>query len=83
MKIIVSSSELFRKMLFTSRLNLKCDDVKLRLCYTSNDYGIGWLIENFNNDGKTEWFKGKTTEEVVKMITGKYNEINITWSRRS
>ena len=78
----VTSIELFRKMLVTSRLNLKCDDVKLRLCYTSNDNGIGWIIENFNNDDKTKWFKGKTTEEVVKMITEKYNEINITWSRR-
>ena len=39
------------------------------------------MIENFNNDGKTEWFKGKMTKEVVKMITEKYNEINITWSR--
>ena len=78
----VTSIELFRKMLVTSRLNLKCDDVKLRLCYTSNDNGIGWIIENFNNDGKTNWFKGKTTEEVVKMISEKYNEINITWSRR-
>ena len=78
----VSSSELLKKMLVTSRLNLKCDDVKLRMCYTSNDYGKGWIIENFNNDGKMEWFKGKTTKEVVKMITEKYNEINITWSRR-
>ena len=78
----VTSIELFRKMLVTSRLNLKCDDVKLRLCYTSNDNGIGWIIENFNNDGKTKWFKGKTTKEVVKMIAEKYNEINITWSRR-
>ena len=83
MKIIVTSSELFRKMLVTSRLNLKCDDVKIRLCYTSNDFGTGWIIENFNNDGKMEWIKGKTTEEVVKMITEKYNKINITWSRRS
>lgn len=79
----VSSNELFRKMLITSRLNLKCDDVKLRLCYTSNDNGNGWIIENFNNDGKMEWFKGKTTKEVVKMISDKYNVINITWSRRS
>ena len=69
-------------MSFTSRLNLKCDDVKIRLCYTSNDIGEGWIIENFNNDDKMEWFKGKTTKEVVKMITEKYNEINITWSRR-
>ena len=78
----VTSIELFRKMLVTPRLNLKCDDVKLRLCYTSNDKAKGWLIENFNNDNKIEWFKGKTTKEVVKMITEKYNEINITWSRR-
>ena len=69
-------------MSFTSRLNLKCDDVKIRLCYISNDNGEGWIIENFNNDDKMEWFKGKTTKEVVKMITEKYNEINITWSRR-
>ena len=78
----VTSIELFRKMLVTSRLNLKCDDVKLRLCYTSNDNGKGWIIENFNNDHKTEWFKGKTTNEVVEMICKKYNDINITWSRR-
>ena len=78
----VTSIELFRKMLVTPRLNLKCDDVKLRLCYTSNDNGKGWIIENFNNDGKMEWFKGKTTEEVIKMISEKYNIINITWSRK-
>ena len=81
--MIVNSRELYEKMLVSSRLNLKCDDVKLRLCCTSNDYGKGWIIENFNNDGKMEWFKGKTTKEVVKMITEKYNKINITWSRRS
>lgn len=79
--MIVNTSSLFRKMLVTPRLNLKCDDVKVRLCYVSNDSGNGWMIENFNNDGKTEWLKGKMTKEVVEMITEKYNEINITWSR--
>lgn len=77
----VSSSGLFRKMLVTPRLNLKCDDVKLRLCYISNDNGNGWMIENFNNDGETEWFKSKTTRDIVQMITEKYKEVNITWSR--
>ena len=57
----VNSSGLFRKMLVTPMLNLKCDDVKLRLCYISNDNGNGWMIENFNNDGKTERFKSKMT----------------------
>lgn len=79
--MIVSRSELFRKMLVTPRLNLKCDDVKMRLAYVSNDSERGWMIENFNNDGKTEWFTGKMTKEVVEMITDKYKEINITWSR--
>ena len=79
--MIVNTSSLFRKMLLTPRLNLKCDDVKMRLCYTENEAGRGWLIENFNNDGKSEFFKGKMTREIVEMITEKYNEINITWSR--
>lgn len=77
----VNSNGLLRKMLVTPRLNLKCDDVKLRLCYISNDNGNGWMIENFNNDGKTEWFKSKMTRDVVEMITEKYKEIDITWSR--
>ena len=83
MKIIVNSSKLYRKMLVCSRLNLKCDDVNIRLCYTSNEYGKGWIIENFYDDGRMVWLKGKKTEEVVKMITEKYNVINITWSRRN
>lgn len=77
----VSSNGLFRKMLVTPMLNLKCDDIKIRLCYVSNDSGNGWMIENFNDDGKTEWLKGKKTKEIVEMITEKYKEINITWSR--
>ena len=77
----VNSSGLFRKMLVTPKLNLKCDGVKLRLCYISNDDGKGWIIENFNNDGKTEWFKSKMTRDIVEMITEKYKEIDITWSR--
>ena len=77
----VNSNGLFRKMLVTPRLNLKCDSVKLRLGYISNDNGNGWMIENFNNDGKTEWFKSKMTRDVVEMITEKYKEIDITWSR--
>ena len=79
--MIVNTRSLFRKRLVTLRLNLKCDDVKSRLCNVSNDSGNGWMIENFNNDGKTEWLKGKKTKEIVEMITEKYNEINITWSR--
>ena len=77
----VNSNGLFRKMLVTSRINLKCDDVKLRLCYISNDDGAGWMIENFNNDGKTEWFKDKMTRDIVEMIAKKYKEIDVTWSR--
>ena len=77
----VNSSGLFRKMLVTPRLNLRCDGVKLRLCYISNDNGNGWMIENFNNDGKTEWLKSKMTRDIVEMITEKYKEIDITWSR--
>lgn len=77
----VSSNGLFRKMLVTPRLNLKCDDIKMRLAYVSNEKGRGWMIENFNNDGEIEWFRGKMTKEIVDMITKKYKEINITWSR--
>ena len=79
--MIVSGSGLFRKMLVTPRLNLKCDDVKMRLCYISNDNGNGWMIENFNNDGETKWYKEKMTREIVEMITEKYKVVNITWSR--
>ena len=39
------------------------------------------MIENFNNDGETEWFKSKMTGDIVEMITEKYKEIDITWSR--
>lgn len=68
----VNRSQLFKKMLVTPRLNLKCDDVKMRLCYISNEAGRGWMIENFNNDGATEWFKGIRTTGIVEMITDKY-----------
>lgn len=46
--MLVNTSSLFRKMLVTPRLNLKCDDVKIRLCYVSNDSGNGWMIEKYN-----------------------------------
>ena len=77
----VSKSALFRKMLVTPRLNLKCDGVKMRLAYTSHEKGRGWIIENFNNDGEIKWFKGKMTKEIVEMIFKKYKEVNVTWSR--
>lgn len=79
--MVLEKSSLFRKMLVTPRLNIKCDDIKIRLCYTSNETGRGWMIENFNNDGETEWFKGKMTKEVVDMIFEKYKVVNVTWSR--
>jgi hypothetical protein len=77
----LSKSALFRKMLVTPRLNMLCDGAKLRFAYVKNDEGSGWFIENFNNDGKENWFKGKRTKEVVDMIFEKYKEVNVTWSR--
>lgn len=79
--MLVSKSSLFRKMLVTPRLNLKCDGVKMKLAYISNEKGRGWIIDNFNNDGEIEWFQGQMTKEVVEMISEKYREINITWSK--
>lgn len=79
--MLVSKSSLFRKMLVTPRLNLKCDGVKMKLVYISNEKGRGWIIENFNNDGEIEWFQGQMTKEIVEMISEKYREINITWSK--
>lgn len=35
--MIVNKNSLYRKMLVTPRLNLKCDEVKIRLAYVSND----------------------------------------------
>jgi hypothetical protein len=77
----LGKSSLFRKMLYTPRLNMTCDGVKLRLAYVKNDVGSGWFIENFNNDGKENWFKEKMTKEIVDMIFEKYKEVNVTWSR--
>ncbi|MCI9069877.1 MAG: hypothetical protein HFJ13_11550 [Clostridium sp.] len=78
---LINPQALYRKMLITPRLNLKCDNVKIKLAYISKDGNRGWLIENFNDDGETKWYKGKMTKEIVEMITNKYSEINITWSR--
>lgn len=77
----VEKSQLYKKMLFTPKLNLKCDGIKIRLAYVKNDCGQGWLIENFNNDKKIFLYKGITTEKIVDMITKKYKDINITWSK--
>lgn len=79
--MVVNKNGLYRKMLVTPRLNLKCDEVKIRLAYISNDKGNGWLIENLDNDGKTKWHKGVMTKEIVELITKQYKNINITWSR--
>lgn len=78
---LISRQALYRKMLITPRLNLKCDDVKIRLAYIKKDKKSGWLIENFNNDGETKWYEGKLTKEIVEMITNKYSEIKVTWSK--
>lgn len=77
----VGKSQLYRKMIVTPRLNLKCDGIKIRCAYVRNDCNSGWIIENFNNDSKKVWYKGKKTNEIVDMITEKYKDINITWSR--
>ena len=79
--MVLRKIALYKKMLVTPRLNMKCDDVKLRLGYVSSDEGNGWLIENFENDGKTEFFKGKSTKEIVEMIFDKYEVVNVTWSK--
>lgn len=79
--MLVNKNSLYRKMLVTPRLNLKCDGIKIRLAYIGNEKGRGWMIENFYGDGETEWYKGKMTKEIVEMITERYKEINITWSR--
>lgn len=79
--MIVNKNGLYRKMLVTPRLNLKCDGIKIRLAYVSNDTGNGWLIENLENDGETKWYKGIMTKIIVDLITEQYKDINITWSR--
>ena len=79
--MVVGKKKLYRRMLVTPRLNLKCDDVKMKLAYKSIEKGNGWIIQNFNNDGKTEWYKDKSTIDVVEMIFDKYEDVNITWSR--
>ena len=76
-KMIVNKKRLLSKMLVNSRLNLKADGVEIRLALINNVTGCGWLIENFNGDGKEQWFKGKMTREIVDMITEKYKEIYV------
>ena len=75
--MIVNKKRLLSKMLVNSRLNLKADGVEMRLALINNVTGCGWLIENFNRDGKEQWFKGKMTREIVDMITEKYKEIDV------
>lgn len=79
--MIVNKNKLLRKMWVTPRLNLKCDGMKIRLAYVRTDEGAGWVIENFNGDKKTEFYKGKLTKEIVDMIADKFKSIDITWSR--
>jgi len=79
--MIVSKNKLYRKMLICPRLNIKCDGVKIRCAYVSNNTGNGWMTENLNNDGETVWHKELTIMQVVNLIIEKYKEINITWSR--
>ena len=76
-KMIVNKKRLLSKMLVNSRLNLKADGIEMRLALINNVTGCGWLIENFNGDGKEQWFKGKMTREIVDMITEKYKEIDV------
>ena len=76
-KVIVDKKRLLSKMLVNSKLNLKTDGVEMRLALIHNVTGCGWLIENFNGDGKEQWFKGKMTGEIVNIITEKYKEIDI------
>ena len=76
-KMIVNKKRLLSKMLVNSRLNLKADGVEMGLALINNVTGCGWLIENFNGDGKEQWFKGKMTREIVDMITEKYKEIDV------
>ena len=75
--MIVDKKRLLSKMLVNSRLNLKADGVEIRLALIHNVTGCGWLIENFNGDGKEQWFKGKMTREIGDMITEKYNDIYV------
>ncbi|MGU9269842.1 hypothetical protein ACV3Z5_14170 [Clostridium perfringens] len=79
--MIVRKNKLYSKMLFSPRINLECDGVKIRMIYISNEAGTGWMIENLNNDGETKWFKGKLTNEIADMIFDKYKEVDIKWSR--
>jgi len=79
--MIVSKNKLYRKTLICPRLNIKCDGVKIRCAYVSNNTGNGWMTENLNNDGETVWHKELTIMQVVNLIIEKYKEINITWSR--
>lgn len=78
----VRKEKLFSKMLFSPRMNLECDGIKIRMAYVSNETGNGWMLENFDNDGATKWFKGKLTNEIVDMIFEKYREVDIKWSRK-
>lgn len=80
-KMRVSKNKLYRKMLICPRLNINCDGIKIRCVYVSNETGNGWMIENLNNDNKTMWHKELMIKQVVELITEKYEEINITWSR--
>ena len=79
--MIVNKKRLLSKMLVNSRLNLKADGVEMRLALIHNVTGWGWLIENFNGDGKEQWFKGKMTREIVDIITEKYKEIDVAWRK--
>ena len=49
----------------------------MRLVLIHNVTGCGWLMENFNGDGKEQWFKGKMTREIVDMVAEKYKEIDV------
>lgn len=60
----VNNTGLYKKMLVTQRLNLKCDEVKIRLAYVSNDKGNGCLIENLENHEETKWRKGVMTKKL-------------------
>jgi hypothetical protein len=79
--MVLSKPGLYRKMLYTPRLNLKCDDVKVRLAYVQNEAGRGWVIENLDNDGEQVFHKGKMTYEITDLIFEKYKKVNVTWSR--
>lgn len=73
--MLVTKNKLLKKMWVCPRLTLKCDGVKIRCGYFSNDKFRGWILEEKS-------FNGKSTKDIVEYIFNQYKEIEIIWSRR-